>query len=313
MAEYPKRESHFAHKAVRLMIRTCAAQEMGSNACMLVVTIAHTEHAKWYTAPVTFWNDQLRSILAFNSWSQLDRARKRAVDAGWLHYEPGGKGKVGKYWVTIPSHFLSLFAGAVDEDHPSILSASGEDNGLDSELSSPPAVKERGEKPVILSTSGERTRGQRGDNEGTNGEHSYKNNLRPKPKPKPKPKEELPAEVLPEDTQDEPLPDADDFIHVWASTSRVHGIAAVRKWTPDRRAKIRIRLAQDGWWEAFQEAATKLPLPGDGWQPDADWFLANEQNVYKVLEGKYDWRQQKPSGPDGKPTPAPLPILGRPR
>ena len=123
----------------------------------------------------------------------------------------------------------------------------------------------------------------------------------PAPAPAPAPKKELPTEVLEKDDQEDSLK-PDDFIQLWASTSRHHGIAAVRKWTPDRRAKLRTRLAQNGWWGAFQEAAKKLPLPGDGWQPDADWFLANDQNVYKILEGKYDWRATKSGG--GRPDPA---------
>lgn len=142
MSEYPRRDPWFAHKVVRLMIRTCAAQEIGTNGFLLVTVIAHTEDAKRYSDAVTFWNDQLMSILAFASWGQLDRARKRAVDAGWLHYEPGGKGRVGKYWTTIPDRFIGLEAGPVDCDAAAILSTGGET------------------KNPITSTSGERSGGE---------------------------------------------------------------------------------------------------------------------------------------------------------
>ena len=125
------------------MIRVCAAQEIGTNGFLLVTVIAHTEDAKRYTDAVTFWNDQLMSILAFDSWGQLDRARKRAVDAGWLHYEPGGKGRVGKYWTMIPSRFNDLDAGAVDCDAALLFSTNGEDS--------------------IISTSGERSGGETGE------------------------------------------------------------------------------------------------------------------------------------------------------
>ena len=129
MADYPRRESHWAHKVIRLMMRVCAAQEIGSDACWLVTNIAHTEDAKRYTAPVTYWNDQLMSVLGF-SWGKLDRARKRATEAGWLYYEPGGKGKVGKYWTTIPDLYDTLPDGAVDCDYPHVfLCNSGEDSG----------------------------------------------------------------------------------------------------------------------------------------------------------------------------------------
>jgi len=115
MAEYPQRDKYFAHKLVRLMIRTCAAQEIGSNAFLVVVAIAHTEDAKRYTAPVTFWNEQLESVLGF-SRGKLDRARKRAVEAGWLHYERDRKRSVGKYWCLVPECYLDVPDGTADED-----------------------------------------------------------------------------------------------------------------------------------------------------------------------------------------------------
>lgn len=145
MANYPRRESHFAHKLVRLMMRTCAAQEIGSDAALLVTMIVHTEDAKRYTSPVTFWNDQLMSILGF-SWGKLDRARKRAVASNWLHYEPGGKGKVGKYWAIVPAKFADLTDVPADCDAGVILSTRGETNGEEKALSSPPVEREAGEK-----------------------------------------------------------------------------------------------------------------------------------------------------------------------
>ncbi len=82
---YPKRGNHFAHKAVRLLMRTCAAQDIGVDAAWLVCLIGHTEDAAHYRGPVTFWNDQLISVTGLGTWGKLDRARKRAIDGGWLH------------------------------------------------------------------------------------------------------------------------------------------------------------------------------------------------------------------------------------
>ena len=155
MADYPKRESHFAHRLIRLMIRTCAAQEIGTDGFMLVSIIAHTEDAKHYSAPVTFWNDQLLSVCGFASWGKLDRARKKASAAGWLHYEGGGKGKVGRYWATVPKSFNGQPDTAAECDYPHVfLSNSGEENGGQ-------PGDNRG-----------RTGGETGDNRGTSGEHS---------------------------------------------------------------------------------------------------------------------------------------------
>jgi hypothetical protein len=180
MTDYPKRNSYFAHKAVRLMIRTCAAQEIGSDAFLLVTVIAHTEDAKRYTAPVTFWNAQLESVLGF-SWGKLDRARKRAVAAGWLHYEAGGKARVGRYWVTIPPSLQGIAASAVDEDHPVLVSTGEEEN-----------VGQTDFDHVSLSTGEETSVGHPGDIRGASADQSVINpgdkcgSFLPTPKPVPK-------------------------------------------------------------------------------------------------------------------------------
>ncbi len=46
--DYPKssRGKFFAHKFVRLMMKSCAAQDMGQNAVLLCVFIAHTEDGR---------------------------------------------------------------------------------------------------------------------------------------------------------------------------------------------------------------------------------------------------------------------------
>lgn len=143
-AEYPPdRPKFYAHKLVRLMVRTCAAQEIGSDGAWLVTIIAHTEDAGHYRKAVSFWNSQLQSVSGLETWDRLDRARKKAVKAGWLHYEPGGKGKVGLYWVTEPPHAEGLPDGAVDEDDPNILRALTEESGP----SSAPVRNQTGMKP----------------------------------------------------------------------------------------------------------------------------------------------------------------------
>ncbi len=181
MAEYPSREPFFAHKAIRLMIRVCAAQDIGSDAFALVTVIAHTEDAKRYTGPVTWWNDQLRPVLGFSSWGKLDRARKRAVEAGWLYYQPGGHGKVGEYWVTIPPGLDGVPDGPVDEDHPAILSTSGAPNGRIDTSSSPPVERQTGSKRDL---NGMKT----GDSRSACGALS---SLSPSPNPNPYPKGDI--------------------------------------------------------------------------------------------------------------------------
>ena len=117
MSGYPSRPPFFAHRVVRMMQKTCAANVMGLEGCWLVTCIAHVEDAKRYTKPVSFWNEQLMPIAGFRSWGRLDRARKAAVEAGWLIYRPGKIRGSGTYWTDIPEHATSLDDSPIDESH----------------------------------------------------------------------------------------------------------------------------------------------------------------------------------------------------
>lgn len=150
MAEtYPKREQFFAHKVVRLMTRVCAAQEIGAESAWLVTVIAHQEDAKQYRAAPTFWNPQLIPLVGCKSYSAMNRARKKAIEAGWLHYEPGSKGKVGRYWVTIPEHYLHLAASPVDEDAHVYLSDNEQESGEQGDLAVQKRIDKRNENPFV--------------------------------------------------------------------------------------------------------------------------------------------------------------------
>lgn len=71
----------------------------------------------------------------------------------------------------------------------------------------------------------------------------------------------------------------------------------VLEFGPERRDKCRRRLAKDPnrFVDQFTRAvikAQKTPFlcgEGDrGWKADFDWFIANDRNVIRVLEGRYD-------------------------
>ena len=117
MPSYPKRPPFFANRYCRLLAKTCAAQEIGANAFVLCVTIAMLEDVKRYTGPVTFYNGQLLPIVGLSKWESLERARDRALAAGWLQYVPGNRGKrlPGRYWVMIPIGFDTLEYSPFDE------------------------------------------------------------------------------------------------------------------------------------------------------------------------------------------------------
>lgn len=121
---YPKRPHFFSNRFLRVLAKACAAQEIGQGAVCLLMTIAVTEDAKRYTGTVTFFNAQLMAAAGFRSEEALATARNRAIEAGWLHYEPGGKHVAGRYWVTIPERLEVLDdapmgeGGAIDRDQP---------------------------------------------------------------------------------------------------------------------------------------------------------------------------------------------------
>ncbi|MES2788158.1 MAG: hypothetical protein V4719_00955 [Planctomycetota bacterium] len=118
-AEYPKRPSFFAYKLTRMMFKTALANEIGPEACHLIIQIAHTEDAGRYSKAVTFYNEQLLPVCGFTNVKSLDRARAKAVKSGWLVYIAGGKSKAGKYWTQIPEQYIFLDDTQIDESNSS--------------------------------------------------------------------------------------------------------------------------------------------------------------------------------------------------
>lgn len=116
-ARYPKRVSHFAHKFVRRLAKSAAAQEIGPEVCWLLTVIAHQEDAVHYRRAVTFYDGQLLPLVGMNCRRTLARARDKAVEAGWLHYEAGRKGKPGTYWVIIPDHAEVFDDSPLEDDY----------------------------------------------------------------------------------------------------------------------------------------------------------------------------------------------------
>jgi hypothetical protein len=128
MPEYPKREPFHAHKLTRLLFKSCAIQDIGHNAALLIVHIAHTEDAARYQYPVRFWNGQLMNVMGWHSPKQLTDARRKAVEAGWLYYERDHDRAVGRYWTLIPPTVTAFNDEPIE---PSFISVSG--NGIHSD------------------------------------------------------------------------------------------------------------------------------------------------------------------------------------
>lgn len=103
-ATYPKRPPYFAHKFVRRLTKSCAAMEIGPEACYLLTVIAFQEDSCRYKRAVMYYDEQLAALVGAGTERTLARYRVKAVEAGWLHYEAGRKRVPGRYWVTIPEH-----------------------------------------------------------------------------------------------------------------------------------------------------------------------------------------------------------------
>lgn len=134
MPTYPAetRSRFFAMKFLRLLAKTAAAQIIGADACWMLTVIVTTEDVTRYRRGVTFYNEQLMPLLGITRWHRLDAIRRKAIGAGWLHYEAppkGLRGKPGVYWVTIPAYAEGLPDSQFDEGE---LSTESVDTPVDS-------------------------------------------------------------------------------------------------------------------------------------------------------------------------------------
>lgn len=309
MAEYPKRMRFFAFRFCRLLAKQAVANEIGSDACWLLTTIAHLEDAKGYR-PVTYFNPSLADVLGCGSVESLDRIRRRAIASGWLHYEAGAKRRAGVYWVLIPPRFCGRINEKQDQDEPDILPQKCGRNGQleqntsadTSRILPQPCGKKREVSEKKARTKRELSEKKARSKCGTfNPSPNPSPNPYPNPSPNPNTKDGVVTPSLSPDGDGDKLPMApSEFVERWNRWSAQHGFPSIRKLTEGRRKKIKIRLGQDGWLEDFKEALRRLPIPGEGWQPDLDWFIRAEVNVSKILEGKYDWRGGKAAGEFGK-------------
>lgn len=252
MSEYPRREQYFAFKFCRLLTKTAAAQELGADVCWLLTVVANQEDAKRYRGAVTYYNEQLMPLVGVNSPEALNRVRKKAIKCGWLHYEPGGKRKAGRYWVVVPDECEGIEDGPCDETD--ILSS----------------TKQRQEARGKREETAEESEREARENSGT---------FYPIPNPIPNPKEintrdeiqEVPQVARPEParpTASNPLIDAferppgeSEFIEAWNATEGT--VRNPRKILGTKLAKaFREQIESDAdWLRRARDALAKFPLP----------------------------------------------------
>jgi len=96
-AKYP---NGFDRHFMRALLDCEAGSTIGPTGIALVVAIVTVEDKKRFSAPVDFWTLNLLRTLGISE-DALTVARRKCVEAGWLHYEHGTRGKAARYWVTI--------------------------------------------------------------------------------------------------------------------------------------------------------------------------------------------------------------------
>jgi hypothetical protein len=252
---------------VRLLTKSATAQELGPEVAWLLAVIAHQEDAKRYCGAVTYWNEQLMPLCGFRSKGRLTRARQRAVDAGWLHYEAGGRTQAGRYWCLVPSAYEQLPDGTCDESDPvhnRTANASGgvqnrTANGPDEQSCANGIERQTDPKP--------------------NGKRSP---FYPIPNPSPKEGTTSPEPSLADSIKDE-----------WNKA----GLTQCRKMSEDRKRAVRARSKDPDWLANWQDAVARAGQSSfcrgeteRGWTASIEWFLKPD-TVTQLLEGQFDNRR----------------------
>ena len=271
-AGYPRRLPYFANRFICYVFRAGLAMDLGAQAALLLIVVVQTEDKTRYRKPVRFWNDNLTAYLGCRE-DRLCEIRKRLVEAGWLHYEPGRKGIAGQYWVLIPGGESKLDDSVLGANFPPEIpegKPEGNGNGIEIPSTFPPGNPE--EKPGDNAW----------DNTGDKPEPFYLS-----PKPIPEERRESTGDGRPS------LEKLQELVIAWNALPDVPKVA---KLTDGRKQTLRARLQDptfaDRWRDAMGHIGSSSFCRGAndrGWRADFDWFLKPD-TVTKILEGKYDDR-----------------------
>jgi hypothetical protein len=75
---------------IRHLIDSRAAHQIGPSGCWLLSVLSVSGRVEW-------WDDELAGVTGLGSRSTLGRVRQTCIDAGWLRYEPGARGRPALY------------------------------------------------------------------------------------------------------------------------------------------------------------------------------------------------------------------------
>lgn len=282
---YPKREPFFAHRFVRVLQKSCAAQDIGRDACLLLTFIAHTEDAARYRGPVRFWNEQLMTTLAFNNRRQLNNCRQKAIDYGWLVYNRKNDRAVGNYFVQIPEQFSDIPDTEIEPvgNFSCDVCATGTVHEVSQEHSLCDSGATRSVRKVPQEAYAKRTESVTPPN--------------PIPVPIPNPLFLSNGETIDEhlvQSFDGPLSGIDplkfqaDLIRTWNQCDGVTKYT-MSTLTHADLTELRARMRDPEWQRLHMDAINKMPLeawPGNSLIPLSSFL--KEGCVQKILAGNYD-------------------------
>lgn len=95
-----RQRCQYAIRYIRWLSDSGAAMEIGPDAFAVLVAVASMEDEIHYSRRPNFFNEQLQNRCGIGSEPALIRARKLAIEAGLLDYEPGAKRRPGYYFTT---------------------------------------------------------------------------------------------------------------------------------------------------------------------------------------------------------------------
>lgn len=282
--EYPSRPKFFAYRFCRVLAKACVANDLGAGVCWLLTVVAHTEDAKGYRSPVTFFNEQLVPLVGAKNVQALDRIRAKAVAAGWLVYRAGRKGKAGQYWVEIPAAHRDWDDAPTDEPAPGEPAAWADYSWLKSTTK---AGLKRDE-------SEEETGMQPGCNRDASDQHSSLLLSLPLSQDPPNP---------PGGGGDAVGPRPEEVREEW---NRHPGLTPCGEMNPHRERVVRSwAVGNPAWVSHWRAAIAFVGRTADytggmssGWRADLTWFLKAE-NFTRVVE-----RMLAPPAPPGTGPPA---------
>ena len=81
-----------------------------------------------------------------------------------------------------------------------------------------------------------------------------------------------------------------DIVAAWNAMARDHPrIKPISFLTESRKRKCQTRLRDPAWAENWRLAIPLVDFDRDDfdWRPDFNWFIGNDENIWKLIEGKY--------------------------